>query len=131
MGRKILFVLGLVSAAYGGWMVHHEGAINARCNADVANPGKGFTISSQCLNIVWPYSEGFLLLIFGAIFVFAGLMLTRRVMAGEHQYMKDLKAGKYNRENDHLNAYNFNIQIPNVRIGARSHPGGRYYPHDE
>jgi hypothetical protein len=122
MGRRLFFVLGLVAAAYGGWLVHHEEALNSYCNGEVSNPTHGFVIPSKCLNIVWPYAEGFALLIVGAIFVFAALMLTRRVMAGEHQYMKDLKAGKYDRENDHHNAYNFNLQIPTVRIsfGARA-----------
>lgn len=133
MGRKVLFLLGLVSAVYGGWLVRHEGHINAMCNAQVTHPKDGFIISSQCLNVVWPYSEGFALILLGAIFVFAALMLTRRVMAGEHQYMKDLKKGKYSRENDHLNAYNFNIQIPNVKIhvGAGMHHGRHSIPDDE
>lgn len=74
-------------------------------------------MSASCLNIVWPYSEGFALMILGAVFVFAALMLTRRVMAGERQYMKDLKAGRYDRENDHRNAYHFNLQVP-TRTGA-------------
>ncbi|HEY5303644.1 MAG TPA: hypothetical protein VIJ86_06260 [Acidimicrobiales bacterium] len=118
MVRRLLFVLGLACAVYGGWMVHHETSLNDACNAQVANPAHGLSVSSQCLNIVWPYSEGFVLILAGAIFVFAALMLTRRVMAGEHQYMKDLKAGKYNRDNDHLNSYNFNIQIPRASMGA-------------
>jgi hypothetical protein len=118
MVRKVLFVLGLACAVVGGWTVHHMGALNNACNAQVADPKSGFTVSSQCLNIVWPYSGGFVLLLAGAIFVFAGLMLTRRVMAGEHQYMKDLKAGKYSRENDHLNAYNFSVQMPRPRLGS-------------
>jgi len=120
MGRRLLFVLGLVCTAYGGWIVHHEGTINRICNAEVANPSRGLTISSQCLNIVWPYSEGFMLMLFGAILVFAALMLTRRVMSGERQYMKDLKAGKYSRENDYKNAYNFNLQLPTNKVGAGS-----------
>lgn len=117
MGRRLLFVLGLICAATGGWIVHREGAINSACNAQVTNPSRGFTVSASCLNIVWPYSEGFALLILGAVFVFAGLMLTRRVMAGERQYMKDLKAGRYDRENDHHHAYHFNLQV-STRIGA-------------
>ncbi len=128
MVRKILFVLGLACAVAGGWMVHHMTAVNDACNAQLVDPPHGATVSAQCLNIVWPYSEGFVLLLAGAIFVFAALMLTRRVMAGEHQYMKDLKAGKYNRENDHLNAYNFNIQIPNVRVGVGSRTSWRDAP---
>jgi len=117
MGRRLFFVLGLVCAAYGGWVVHHEEAINRLCNAEVTDPSRGFVVSSRCLNIVWPYSEGFLLMLLGAILVFAGLMLTRRVMAGERQYMKDLKAGRFSRDNDHANAYNFNIQLPH-NVGA-------------
>ena len=117
MGRRLLFVLGLICAAAGGWIVHHEGALNNACNSQVTNPSRGFAVSASCLNIVWPYSEGFGLLILGAVFVFGGLMLTRRVMAGEHQYIKDLKSGRYDRENDHRNAYHFNLQIP-TRIGA-------------
>jgi hypothetical protein len=120
MGRRLLFVLGLVAAAFGGWLVHHEEALNSFCNGEVSNPTHGFAIPSNCLNIVWPYAEGFALLIAGVIFVFAALMLTRRAMAGEHQYMKDLKAGKYDRENDHRNAYNFNLQVPAARINSRS-----------
>ena len=119
MGRRLLFVLGLVCASAGGWIIQHEGAINNACNAQATNPARGVTVSASCLNIVWPYSEGFALLIVGAIFVFAGLMLTRRVMAGERQYMKDLKAGRYDRENDHRNAYHFNLQVP-TRVGATS-----------
>jgi hypothetical protein len=111
-------------------MIHHEGAINSACNSNVLDPQHGFIVSSQCLNIVWPYSEGFILVIGGAIFVFAALMLTRRVMSGERQYMKDLKAGKYSRENDHLNAYHFNIQIPNVKIGAGARVNARDIPPD-
>ncbi len=118
MGRRVLFVLGLACAVYGGWLVHHETALNNACNAEVANPTHGTSISSQCLNIVWPYSEGFVLILLGAIFVFAALMLTRRVMAGEHQYLKDIKAGKYDRGVDHLNSYNFNIQIPRVSVAS-------------
>ena len=129
MGRRILFVLGLVFAATGGWIVHHETSISDMCNAQVANPDHGFSVSPQCLTIVWPYSEGFLLLLGGAIFVFAARMLTRRVMAGEHQYMKDLKAGKFDHENEHLNAYNFNLSMPQVKVGAR--PGMREAPPDE
>ena len=129
MGRRILFFLGLAFAATGGWIVHHETSVSNACNAQVANPDHGFSVSPQCLNIVWPYSEGFLLLLGGAIFVFAALMLTRRVMAGEHQYMKDLKAGKFDHENDHLNAYNFNLSMPRVKVGARS--GLREAPPDE
>jgi len=125
MGRRLLFVLGLLFAAYGGWIVQHEGTINRLCNAEVTHPSQGFTVSAQCLNIVWPYSEGFLLMLFGAILVFAALMLTRRVMSGERQYMKDLKAGKYSRENDHMNAYNFNIQLP-IKVGAGRRSSSRY-----
>src|SRR5580692_3252794 len=106
MVRRLFFVLGLACAVYGGWMVHHETSLNDACNAQVTNPAHGLSVSSQCLNIVWPYSEGFVLILAGAIFVFAALMLTRRIMAGEHQYMKDLKAGKFNRDVDHLNSYN-------------------------
>jgi hypothetical protein len=126
MARRILFFLGLVCAATGGWIVQHETTISNMCNAQVANPAHGFSVSPQCLNIVWPYSSGFLLLLGGAVFVFAALMLTRRVMAGEHQYMKDLKAGKFDHENDHLNAYNFNLSMPRVKVGAR--PGLREAP---
>ena len=89
-----------MAAVYGVWLVHHEEALNSSRSAEVANPTHGFTIPSQCLNIVWPYAEGFVLLIAGAIFVFAALILTLRVMSGERQYLKDVKAGKYDREND-------------------------------
>jgi len=124
MGRRLLFVLGLACAAYGGWIVHHESAINRVCNAEVADPTRGFTISPQCLNIVWPYSEGFSLMLLGAILVFAALMWSRRVMSGEAQYRKDLKAGRYSRANDYMNAYNFNIQLPHkVGAGQRPPPG--------
>jgi len=118
MGRRLIFVLGLVCAAYGGWIVHHESAINATCNAAVAHPVNGFIVPTECLNVVWPYSEGFALLILGCVFVFAGLILTRRVMSGERQYLKDLKAGKYDRANDHLNAYNFNLTAPRPRVDS-------------
>ncbi|MBW4029920.1 MAG: hypothetical protein HIU57_04480 [Acidobacteria bacterium] len=117
MGRRLLFVLGLIFAAAGGWIVHHEGAINNACNAQITNPSRGFMVSASCLNIVWPYSEGFALMLLGAVFVFAGLMLTRRAMAGERQYMKRLKAGRYDSENNHRNADHFNSQFPD-RIGA-------------
>ena len=130
MGRRLLFVLGLVSAAYGGWLFFHERAMNAWCDSAVSDPQQGFAINPQCLNIVWPYAGGFLLVITGALLIFAALMLTRRVMSGEHQYMKDLKAGKYNRENDHHNSYNFNPQLPTVKIGAGSRPGLRDAPHE-
>ena len=120
MGRRLLFVLGLIGAATGGWIVHHEKAISDACNAAAMNPSSGITVSPTCINIVWPYSEGFALLIVGAIFVFAGLMLTRRVMSGERQYMKDLRAGRYDRENDHLNAHHFNLQHrPQVGVARR------------
>lgn len=118
MARKILFVLGLTCAVVGGWTLHHMTAVNDACNAQIADPRTGSTVNSRCLNIIWPYCAGFVLLLAGAIFVFAALMVTRRVMAGEHQYMKDLKAGKYSRENDHRNAYNFNIQMPRPRLGS-------------
>jgi hypothetical protein len=123
MGRRLLFVLGLVGAVYGGWLVHHEGHINTLCNAEAANPSSGFSVSPQCLNIVWPYAEGFLLLIAGAIFVFAALIWSRRVMAGERRYLKDVRAGKFDRENDHMNSYNFTLKIPVNRSSPSS--GGR------
>ncbi|MDH2903592.1 MAG: hypothetical protein PXZ08_06550 [Actinomycetota bacterium] len=122
MGRRLLFILGLVSAAYGGWVVHRESALNAYCNAAVAGPARGLTVPSRCLSIVWPYAEGFFFAVLGALFVFAALLLTRRVMSGERQYMKDLRAGKYSRENDHLNAYNFN-KSPTVRVSAAARRG--------
>ena len=130
MGRRLLFVLGLVSAAYGGWLFNHERTLNAWCNSAVADPRQGFTINAKCLNIVWPYAEGFLLVIVGALLIFAALMMTRRVMSGEHQYLKDLKAGKYNRENDHNNSYNFDLQLPTVKIGAGSRLSLRDAPHE-
>ena len=116
MGRRLLFILGLVSAAYGGWLVHHEGVLTAYCNAVVANPTHGLTVPAKCLPIVWPYAAGFSFTVVGAIVVFAALVWTRRVMAGEHQYLKDLKAGKYSRENDYLNAYNFTAKHPTVTL---------------
>ena len=125
MGRRLLFLLGLAAAVCGGLVVQREGKLNAYCNAVVARPSHGFTIPPKCVNIVWPYAEGFCLVILGAIFVFAALMLSRRVMSGERQYMKDLKAGKYSRENDHNNSYNFNIQVPTVKIGSGAR-GGLY-----
>ncbi len=109
MWRRLFFLIGLASAVYGGWLVHHEQRINDACNANTIDPKNGVTVSSQCLNVVWPYSAGFLCLILGGLCVFAGLMLSRRVMAGERQYMKDLKSGKYSHENDHLNAYHFHL----------------------
>ena len=121
----MLFVLGLIGAAAGGWIVHHEKAISDACNAAAMNPSSGVTVSPTCINIVWPYSEGFALLIVGSIFVFAGLMLTRRVMSGERQYMKDLRAGRYERENDHLNAHHFNLQRrPQVSAARREGSDG-------
>ena len=126
MGRRLLFVLG----SYGGWIVHHESAINRMCNAELTRSSSGYSVSPQCLSIVWPYSEGFVLVLLGAILVFAALLWTRRVMAGERQYMKDLRAGKYDRENDHMNAYNFNIQVPN-KVGAGRRPSPREAPSDE
>ena len=111
-------------------MVHHESAINRMCNAELTRPSQGYSVSPQCLGIVWPYSEGFVLVLLGAILVFAALLLTRRVMAGERQYMKDLRAGKYDRENDHMNAYNFNIQLPN-KVGAGRRPSAREATSDE
>jgi hypothetical protein len=123
MGRRLLFILGLVSAAYGGWLVHHEGALNTYCNAEVADPTHGMTVPARCVNIVWPYAEGFFFAVMGAVFVFAALVLTRRVMAGERQYMKDLKAGKYSRENDHHNAYNFNTKKPPVTLSGDARRG--------
>lgn len=118
MGRRLLFILGLVFAAYGGWLVHREGALNAYCNAVVANPAHGITVPAKCLTIVWPYAEGFFFTVAGAIVVFAALVRTRRVMAGEHQYLKDLKAGKYSRENDHLNAHNFTTKHRTVTLSG-------------
>ena len=112
MLRRILFVLGLASAVYGGWLIHHEDKINTACNANIIDPKRGFTVSAQCLNIVWPYSVGFISVILGGLLVFAALMISRRVMSGERQYMKDLKSGKYSHENDHLNAYHFHLQMP-------------------
>lgn len=123
MGRRLLFVLGLLSAVYGGWLVHREGALNAYCNAEMSNPAHGITVPARCVDIVWPYAEGFLFTVVGATFVFAALILTRRVMAGERQYMKDLKAGKYSRDNDHLNAYNFATKNPTVTLGGDSRRG--------
>jgi hypothetical protein len=131
MGRRLLFFMGLIFASYGGWMVHHESRINASCNTALANNSRGLAVSSQCLNIVWPYCEGFVLLVAGALFVFGGLLWTRRIMAGEHQYLKDLKNGKYSRENDHLNSYNFNIKLPSIKIGAGARGGLFDARHDE
>jgi hypothetical protein len=119
-----------VAAAYGGWRVHHVEVLNNFCNAEVANPTHGFVIPAQCVNIVWPYAEGFALLIAGAVFVFAGLILTRRMMSSERQYLKDLKAGKYDRDNDHHNADDFNLQIPTLKMNA-SLRGGLYDEHLE
>ena len=123
MGRRLLFILGLMSSAYGAWLFHHESVLNTRCNASIANPTRGITVSSQCMNVVWPYAEGFGLIILGAVLVLAGLTWSRRAMAGERQYMKDLKAGKYSRENDHLNAYNFNTKIPTVSLIGNGRQG--------
>ena len=129
MIRRILFLLGLVSAVYGGWIIHGENSINRLCNANMVNPRQGVIVSTRCLNIVWPYSEGFIAVIGGGLMVFAALMLTRRVMSGERQYMKDLKAGRYSRENDHLNSYNFSLQKPVTKatVGASRHAGGDSY----
>jgi hypothetical protein len=123
MGRRLLFVLGLGCAATGGWIVHHEGAINNACNASLTTSSPGTVVSAQCLGVVWPYAEGFALVIVGAILVFAGLMVTRRVMSGERQYMKDLKAGAYDRDNDHRHDYHLTRQrapgVGGARGGAR------------
>lgn len=119
MARRLLFLLGLVAAAYGGYIVHHEQVINNLCNAELANPSDNFTVSSQCLNIVFPYSEGFVLMLVGAVLTFAALVWSRRVMAGERKYLKDVRAGKYDRENDHLNAHHFNLQKPNAAASRR------------
>lgn len=118
-----MFVLGLASAVYGGWLVHREGALNSYCNAAVAHPVRGFSVPARCLNIVWPYAEGFVFAVLGGLLVLAGLLLTRRSMAGERRYMKDLKAGRYSRDNDHLNAYNFTLQRP--RAATDSAPPDR------
>ena len=104
MFRRLLLVLGLAGAAYGGWLVHHEQGINDACNANIVDPKRGVTVSSQCLNIVWPYGLGFACLILGVLFVTAGLLMTRRIMSGERQYLRDLRAGKFDHENDHLNS---------------------------
>ncbi len=123
MGRRVLFILGLMFSTYGGWLFHHESVLNARCNAIVTSPTRGTMVPAQCVDIVWPYAEGFALIILGAVLVLAGLMWSRRAMAGEHQYMKDLKAGKFSRENDHLNAYNFNTKIPTVTLSGNGRHG--------
>lgn len=123
MGRRLLFILGLGSAALGGWLLHHEGVLNARCNDDVAHSTQSTSTTSQCIDIIWPYAEGFLFLVLGALLVFSAMLLTRRVMSGERQYMKDVKAGKYSRENDHLNAYNFNTKKPTLTLRGEAHGG--------
>ena len=110
MGRRLLLLVGLATAIYGGWLVHREGAVNVACDNNVLDPRGGLSVSSKCLNIVWPYAEGFVLLIGGAICVLAALVWSRRVMAGERRYLKDVRAGKFNHENDHLNSYNFTPQ---------------------
>ena len=115
--RRLLLLLGLAAAVYGGWLIHHEGAINSACNNNVIDPKGGLSVSSQCLNIVWPYSEGFILLVGGAVCTLASIIWSRRVMAGERRYMKDLKSGKFSRENDHLNSYNFTLQKSPVKSG--------------
>ena len=128
MGRRLLFILGLFSAAYGGWVVHHEVALNNFCNAQSVNPTQGFVFSPQCLNIVWPYSEGFALLILGAVLVVGALVWSRRTMAGERQYLKDLRAGKFTRDNDHLNSYNFPARAPEHRSDTPSRDQWRESP---
>ncbi len=112
MGRRLLFVLGLASAIYGGWLVHREGTLNAYCNALASRPTLGFSVPPRCPDIGGPDAGGFVFAVLGGLFVFAGLVLTRRTRAGERRYLKDLKAGRYSRENDHLNAHHFNLQRP-------------------
>ena len=128
MGRRLFFILGLASAVYGGWVVHHEVGLNNFCNAQLVSPKQGFVFSPQCLNIVWPYSEGFALLIIGAVLVVGTLVWPRRTMAGERQYLKDLRAGKFSRANDHLNSYNFPARTPEHGSNTQSRDQWRDSP---
>lgn len=125
MMRRLLFLVGLAATVYGGWLVHREGAINVACNSNEISAKGGIIVSAQCVNIVWPYAEGFILLIGGAFLVLTALIWSRRAMAGERKYLRDVRAGKFSRENDHLNAHNFNLQKPPAATGVDWRRDGR------
>jgi hypothetical protein len=83
MMRYIVAFLGLLTAGVGVWLIIDEQPKNAACNAAHPTLGQLATVgaSSTCLNIVWSYFGGFVLVAFGALtFVVAVAMMrkTRR-----------------------------------------------------
>jgi hypothetical protein len=117
--RRIFFLAGLAGVSYGGWLLHREHGVSTLCNSRVFNPKSGVFVPVRCYNEVWPYSIAFGALILGLLCFLAALLITRRVMSGERQYLRDMRAGKFDRENDHLHALNLTVTTPRHPVEGR------------
>src|ERR1017187_578044 len=83
MFRSIVVFLGLAATGIGVWLITTEQPKNAACNASSHGgagglSGTGIGVGSSCLNIVWTYFGGFVLLAFGVLTIVVALsMMTK------------------------------------------------------
>ena len=83
MFRRIVVLLGLAAIGIGVWLITTEQPKNAACNATNHSgagglSGTGIGVGGSCLNIVWSYFGGFVLLAFGVLTVVVALsMMTK------------------------------------------------------
>jgi len=82
MFRSIVAFLGLAATGVGIWLITTEQPKNAACNASshggTGLSGTGIGEGTSCLNIVWSYFGGFVLLAFGVLTVVVALSMMRK-----------------------------------------------------
>jgi hydrogenase/urease accessory protein HupE len=83
MFRSIVALLGLAATGVGIWLITTEQPKNAACNASSHGgtgglSGTGIGVGTSCLNIVWSYFGGFVLLAFGVLTVVIALAMMRK-----------------------------------------------------